>query len=133
MAVPFIDAVKYVLALEGCLHPFRISRILALAELYSLEEGGGRLTDARYVLGPGVFFIEGFKEAVEADGCIAKREGDPERGVRGCLYLACGGPPRLPGEAARYLERAAREARGLSDEELNDRVVKHPLFGRLAG
>ena len=126
----FIDALKYVLHRAGCLHPFRASRIIALAELRSLEERGERLTDAAYVAGPGVFYIEGVKEAVEGDLCLEKRRGDPERGVKGCVALHCP-PPPLPVEVRRLLDWAIEEAEVLDDMELNRRVVEHPLFQRL--
>ena len=132
MPVGLADAVKYVLARGGCMHPFRVSRVLALAEIMYRREKGGRLVDAVYVLGPGVFYIEGFKEMVEGDECFEVRKGDPERGVRGCVRYVCGEPPRLPGEAASYLDRALEKARGLSDMELNDLVVNDPVFREIA-
>ncbi|MEB2836057.1 MAG: hypothetical protein GSR80_000069 [Desulfurococcales archaeon] len=45
------DVVAYMLQRLGCTHPFRLSRLLALAEMEALERLGRRLTDLRYVLG----------------------------------------------------------------------------------
>lgn len=127
------DAAAYVLYRMGCIHPFRLSRVLALAELKALERGLGRLTDARYVAGPGAFYIEGVKEAVEGDPCFAKREGDPAAGRKGCIEYRCEPPAGIPAEAKTLIDEAIEEARRLDDMELNRRVVEHPLFPRLAG
>ena len=124
--------IAYLLSRLGCVHPFRLSRILALADLVMLEERGRRLTGLRYVPGPGTFYVEGLKELFESDPCFEVRRGDPERGVRGCVAYRCE-PPSLGGEERSVLDRAAREAEGLDDMELNRRVLEHPLYGRLAG
>lgn len=126
-----LDALAYVLYRMGCVHPFVASRVLALAELEWMEERGERLTDLDYVSGPGVFYIEGLKEAVERDPCFARREGDPSKGRRGCIEYRCN-PPHLPEEARRALDRAVERALGVDEMTLNDMVVKHPLFGRIA-
>ncbi len=132
MAVRLVDAIKYILSKEGCVHPFRLSRILALAEIEYYKDKGSRLTDATYVMGPGVFYIEGFKEIVESDPCLEKKKGDPQKGTKGCIHIVCGETPRLPGEAAGYLDRAIEKARGLDDLELNSLVVNNENFKKLA-
>ncbi len=124
------EALAYILSRTGCIHPFRASRILALAELKALERGLGRLTSARYGAGPGTFYIEGVKEAIEGDQCFAKHEGDPSTGRKGCIEYRCE-PPELPPEARSLLDEAIEEAKGLDDMELNRRVVEHPLFKKL--
>lgn len=124
--------VAYILSRLGCTHPFRVTRILALAELRALERGLPRISNARYVPGPGVFYVEGFKEAIQGDDCFYKREGDPERGVRGCIGYRCE-PPSIPGEIAELLDEAIEASKGLDDMELNRLVIEHPLFKRLAG
>ena len=131
MEIGVLDAVKYVLLKMGCLHPFRISRIIALADLKSLEDRSERLTNAVYVEGPGVFYIEGVKELIESDECIEKREGDPARGVKGCLELVCNREIIFPEPVRKYLDEAVNEARGLDDLRLNDVVVSHPLYKKL--
>jgi hydroxypyruvate isomerase len=129
--VPTRDAIAYILHRVGCVHPFRFSRILALAELAALERGRGRLTDARYVAGPGVFYIEGIEDVMKSDDCFVKHEGDPSTGRRGCIEYRCQ-PPSLPEEARSLLDEAIEKAAKLSDEELNKTVVNHPLFSKLA-
>jgi len=126
------DVVAYVLSRMGCVHPFTVSRVVALAELLSLERRGSRITELRFVKGPGVLFIEGLKESVEKDPCFEIREGDPSTGRRGCIEYRCD-PPELLREVAELIDDAIARARGLSDYELNSLVVNHPLFERLVG
>ncbi len=131
MSLDAVTAVKYILSKAGCTHPFRISRILALAELKSIEDGGGKLTNAIYVEGPGVFFIEGLKELVDKDECIVKKEGDPVKGIKGCIELICSQDLVLPERVKRYLDSAIEESINLDDLKLNEKIVKHPLYKRL--
>ena len=125
-----IDAVKYILAKTDCIHPFRLSRILALADMKHLKEKGKRLTDATYRRGPGAFYIEGLKEEITNNPCYVKREGDPDKGIKGCIEYKCD-PPELPGELAGYIDEAIKEASSLDDMDLNKKVVENPLFERL--
>ncbi len=121
------------LSLTGCIHPFRLSRLAALVELEYMARTGERLTDARYVSGPGVFFIEGFDSFVDGE-CVLKREGDPSRGVRGCIYYSSECTvPELPGDVEELVRHVIDEYSDLSDEDLNSRVVGHPLYKKLTG
>jgi hydroxypyruvate isomerase len=115
----------------GCVHPFVFSRVLALAELKSLEKRGKRITeDLVYVAGPGTFYIEGIKEIIESDECFVKHEGDPSTGRKGCIEYRCP-PPSIPEEDKAFLDEAIEEAKNLSMEELNNRVINHPLYRKL--
>ena len=125
-----IDAVKYILAKAGCLHPFRLSRVLALSDLKHLRDKGERLTDTVYRKAPGAFYIEGLKEETKDNPCYEKHEGDKEKGIRSCIEYKCE-PPELPGELAKYLDEAIKEASGLDDMALNRRVVEDPLYDKL--
>ena len=125
------DALAYILSRMGCVHPFVASRVLALAELASLEERGERLTDLTYRRGPGVFYIEGIKEIIESDKCFRKHEGDPSTGRRGCIEYTCT-TPSIPEEQRRYLDLAIEKAKAMDEQQLNDTVVNHPLFEKLA-
>jgi hydroxypyruvate isomerase len=124
------DAIAYVLSKLGCQHPFVFSRIILYAELEYLKDKGERLTDFTYIGGPGTFYIEGLKEIIEPDDCFEKREGDPSKGIRGCISYRCP-PPELPEEAKEYLDKAIEELKGLSDFELNKRVLEHPYYKKL--
>ncbi len=125
------DVVAYMLQRLGCTHPFRLSRLLALAEMEALERLGRRLTDLRYVPGPGTFYIEGFKESLDEE-CFHKREGDPQRGVRGCLEYTCE-PPSISEEERSIIDSVIERYSKLSDEELNRMVVEDPRFRKLTG
>ncbi|BEP16684.1 hypothetical protein PYJP_00360 [Pyrofollis japonicus] len=125
------DAIAYILSKMGCVHPFVFSRVLALAELKSLEKRGERITeDLVYVAGPGVFYIEGVKDLIKDDTCFVKHEGDPSTGRKGCIEYQCQ-LPEIPAEDKAFLDEAIEEAKNLSMEELNDRVVNHPLYRKL--
>jgi len=115
----------YILWRGGCLHPFRISRILALAELYYLEASGRRITSLRYVKGPGAFYIDGLKEIIESSQCFRKNED------RRCIEYVCGSEPGVSGEHRALLDRAIEEARRLGDRELNNVVISHRLYDQL--
>jgi hydroxypyruvate isomerase len=126
-----IDAIKYILKKTGCIHPFRLSRILALAEMKYYKDHGRRMTDTIYRQGPGAFYIEGLKELVEADPCFVKHEGDPERGRKGCLEYTCPLDVDIDEAYMEYLDKAISEASSLDDMELNEAVVNDPLFKKL--
>ncbi|OYT38339.1 MAG: hypothetical protein B6U89_06090 [Desulfurococcales archaeon ex4484_58] len=125
-----IDILGYILSRTGCIHPFRISRIIGLAELLYLEEKGERLTNLKYYGFNKVFYIEGLKEVIKKNDCFVVREGDPSRGIRGCIEYVCN-EPVLKGEVKEFLDKALARSADLSDEELNQLVVEHPLFSKL--
>ncbi|MEB3817048.1 MAG: SocA family protein [Desulfurococcales archaeon] len=121
--------IAYILYKLGCLHPFKLSRLLALAEIESVKRRGRRLTNLKYVPGPGSFYIEGIKELFD-DKCFEKREGDPRKGIKGCVRYICE-PPKLPDDVAGILDYVI-ERYGSEDEfKLNDMVVNSDEFKRL--
>ena len=121
-----VEATKYILGKNNCLHPFRISRILALAELICLEKYRKRITSAKYIGGPGVFYIEGLKEELLNDPCFAKIEKD-----HGCISYVCKETIELDKDARECLDEAINIAEKLTDIDLNDLVVKHKLYNKL--
>ncbi len=124
-----LDIIGYILGKTGCIHPFRISRIIALAEIYCLEENNTRIMDIKYRSGPGVFYIEGLKEIIENNECFVKHEGIP--GERpGCIEYVCS-QISLPENISRYIDRAIEYSSRLSDIELNNQVLNNPLFKKL--
>jgi hypothetical protein len=131
MAVDAADLIKYVLGKLGCLHPFTISRLIALAEIRYVELKGERLTSLRYVPGPGTFFIEGLKEIVESDPCFEKREGDPQKGIRGCIMYKCT-VPSLPSDVKEIVDDVISKYANLDDMTLNKIVIENPVFKKLA-
>lgn len=115
----------YILWRTGCVHPFRISRILALTELYYMEMHGRMMTSLKYVKGPGVFYIEGLKEMLQNDPCFTINED------RHCIEYVCSEKPSIPEEYEMFFDRVIRETSELSDNELNKRVSSHKLYDRL--
>ncbi len=130
MKVKGRDAVAYILHRMGCQHPFTFSRVLLLAELEHMARRGERLTEFKYVAGPGTFFIEGLKELIESDECFVKHEGDPSTGRRGCIEYRCP-PPQIPGDVKQLLDEVIERVRGVSDMELNNMVLQHPLYKKV--
>ncbi len=57
--------IKYIGSKAGCISPFKLSRILGLAEAYYMADHGERLTRLKYVCTLGTFYIEGFEELVK--------------------------------------------------------------------
>jgi hydroxypyruvate isomerase len=123
------NLIGYMLSKLGCTHPFRLSRLLALTEIESIKRTGERLTSLKYVEGPGTFYIEGLKELFD-DPCFRKREGDPSRGIKGCVEYTCD-PPRLPPEVEEIVDTIIEKYSKMDDLELNNIVMSSSLFKRL--
>ncbi len=118
------DLVSYLFSSLGCAHPFRISRILLMAEWLSLERRGHRLTEFTYVKEKFGFYIGEIKELIdklEEDGCIEKVEEEK------CFRYKCQ-PPELPDEVRSILDEVIGETKDLSDQELNRLVIKDPRY-----
>ncbi len=120
--------VAYALSRLGCAHPFRVSRVLLLAEWRAEELGLGRLIEGlRFVAEPYGFYVEGLQdvlERLEGEGCLRRRE--DER----CLELTCGEPEVNPRVGA-VIDEVVSETSGLDDRELNRLVTRDPRYRRL--
>jgi len=123
------DALAYILYNTGCIHPFVLSRIVALAELSYMKEKGKRLTDLKYSGIQSAFYIENFNEIVENDNCFKKQKGDPSKKIMGCVEYIC--DLKDLDENIKYLDEAMDRAYDLSDDELNSLVVTHELYEKL--
>ncbi|ABN69806.1 hypothetical protein Smar_0702 [Staphylothermus marinus F1] len=121
--------IEYILSETGCIHPFKLSRIIALAELEYYEEYGERLTNAEYKGFDKVFYIEGVKELFENNKCFNRREGDPEKGIKGCVEYTCQ-KPVIPEKYRQFIDKAIAQAKNLRDEELNELVFRNSLFNK---
>ena len=111
----------------GCAHPFRISRILLLADWLFEERLGKRLTSLTYRCEPFGFYIEELKPIInklQEKGC-AKRNVE-----RKCLEYLCE-KPKLPEDVEEVLREAMNIAGRLDDIELNRRVVRDPRYKRM--
>lgn len=123
-----LDAVKYVLKKAGCLHPFRTSRILALAEILYYKDNGERMSNIKYVLAPGTFYIEGIKEYTGEDPCFVKHEGDRQKKKRSCMEYTCPLGVAIEEKYRGYLDKAVEIASKLDDMSLNGLVVNDPVY-----
>ena len=123
ISLPKISA--YILRKKNCLHPFRISRVIALAELICMEKYGKRITSAKYIGGPGVFYIDGLKEELLNSPCFEKLED------QGCIKYVCNEEINIEEDIRACIDEAIRIAERASDIELNNIVVKHKLFPKL--
>jgi len=126
-----LDAVKYILKRKGCLHPFMISRILALSEILYYKDHGKRMTNTTYVAGPGTFYIENLKELLNNDSCFEKKEGDPERGIKSCIQYTCPFENNFDEQYRKYLDKAIEMSMKMDDIKLNELVVNDPVFNKI--
>ncbi len=117
------DAVAYILGRTKCLHPFRISRILVLAN-WLLEEKG---------LKPVEFSVEGFKAGfyipelsvlIDRDKCFKRNE------EAKCIEYTCP-PPKMSREYIEAIENAISKVVGLDDTEVNRLVIHDPRYSEL--
>ncbi|MDK2383900.1 MAG: Panacea domain-containing protein [Candidatus Korarchaeota archaeon] len=118
------EYVAYVMSRLGCVHPFRISRILLLADWLSMERRNKRLTNLTYVKEEFGFYVEeltGIMEELQDEGCVIKRE------ERKCLEYTCS-EPEISEEDREILEEVISEVRDLDDRELNRRVLSDPRY-----
>ncbi|MDP8012082.1 MAG: hypothetical protein ACP5F1_05090 [Thermoplasmata archaeon] len=120
------NAIAYVLYNVGCIHPYIISRILAIAELKYLKEKNRRLTDLEYSGIESAFYIENFNNIIEKDKCFKKIEGNPSQKKMGCIEYIC----QLPEieQDVSYLDDAIDLIYDLNETEMNEIVIKDPNY-----
>ena len=120
------QAVAYLLSKSGCMHPFRISRILVLAYWRGAEELGREMTVRGESFG---FYVEEIPRVVEnmiARGCAEKNEEGR------CVRYKCE-EPQLPEGVKEVLDSVYEETKNVSDIELNRLVVRDPRYKKLVG
>ncbi len=117
------EVVKYLATKLGCTHPFRISRALVLLNWRFMEKHGKPAIKFRVGGFSGGFFIEGLKEIMESE-CFRKDE------LRKCITYVCD-PPKLNPEVESVINVLVNEVKELTDEELNEKVLKDPRYGEL--
>jgi len=118
------DIIAYVTWKLGCVHPFRISRILVLANWKAVEEKNKVLVGFRVQGFEAGFYVEGVKEIIEEDKCFRINE------EKKCIEYICE-QPRIPVEAEETINRVIEETRSLSDRELNRLVIRDPRYREL--
>lgn len=118
------DLIAYIISKLGCVHPFRISRILVLANWRALEDKGSILTRFRVQGFEAGFYIDGVKEIIEKDECFKVNE------ERKCIEYVCE-PPRVPRETAEIIDKVLEDTKNLGDRELNRLVILDPRYREL--
>ncbi len=123
------DALAYVLYNVGCIHPFILSRIIALAELSYLKDNKKRLTDLKYSGLQAAFYIENLNEIIDKDNCFKRHEGDPVKKIMGCIEYVCN--LKNLDENIKYLDESIEKAYDLTENELNEMVIKDEYYKEL--
>lgn len=122
------EIVAYVMWKLGCAHPFRISRLLLLAEYSYRETYGKAFAEDLTYRGAGFgFYIEelpGIIGEYEKSGCVERDK------QRRCLKFTCS-PPPLPEAEKKLLDKIIDETRKLEDRQLNQLVLRNPLYSEI--
>ena len=90
-----------------------------------MEKYGKRITDAKYVGGPSVFYIDGLKENLFNDRCFERVE------EQGCIKYVCAEEIDIEKDIRTCIDEAIKIADKSSDFELNRIVISHRLFNKL--
>ncbi len=128
--IPLRDAIAYLLWRHKCIHPYRISRILVLANWRAEEKLGKPITR---------FSVEGFeagfvipeigeiKEKVKKgeEKCIVPNE------EKKCFEYTCNEPVNIPREYAEIIDQVYEETKNLDDVSLNRLVIRDPRYKEL--
>ncbi len=118
------DVVAYILAKKGCVHPFTISRVLVLLNWRSEELLGKPLLRFSVKGFKAAFYIDELAKLLEKDQCFRKVAG------RKCVEYICQSP-ELPEDVRTVIDDVLQSIDGLSDRELNARVVNDERFDKL--
>jgi len=88
--------VKYLFSRSGCIHPYRVSRLLLLAEWRYIEKYGKRLTSLTYKALPFAMYVEELPDIIDKDPCLEKKRlKKPDGSEYGCVSYECPQPPSL--------------------------------------
>ncbi len=90
-----------------------------------MEKYDKRITNAKYIGGPGVFYIDGLKEELLNSSCFEKLED------KGCIKYTCNEEIDIEEDVLLCLDEAIKIADKASDIELNNIVINHRLFQKL--
>ncbi len=119
--------ISYIVWKGGCLHPFRISRILMLVEWEYEGRYGKRLTDLKYVCEPFGFYIEGFSELIKGNPCLRKKKLEKEKA---CLEYVCENEPKCKDVIREVIDGILEKVKRLDDVELNRLVIRDERYKR---
>ncbi len=122
------DIVLYLLRECNGLHPYHISRLVALMDIKYLHDTGKKLTDIDYQKTPYGFYSEKLPKILE-ELPVEKVQGE------GYKVLVIKDEARveinLPEDVRKNIEDLLDEVCNLSDEELNSRVLQSPYYRML--
>ncbi len=115
----------YILSTYGCMHPYRLSRILVLVNWKALEEKGEPITS---------FTVEGFEAGFAIPEIASlKEENDPcfrPNKERRCMEYVCA-TPSLPEDVRKIVDEVMAEVKNLDDINLNKKVVHDERYKEL--
>lgn len=120
------DLIVYLLKECNGLHPFHISRILALLDMKWIEKNGEKLTDIDYQKSQYGIWSEKIPKIIE-ELPVEKVKAEPY----GYLVLKEDLPVNVPEEVMDALNELLDEICDLSDAELNMRVLNSPLLDKI--
>ena len=119
--------IEYILYKMKCVHPFRVSRILLLAEWSYNEKYREKLSNFEYVTEPFAFYVEGLKDIIDElidSGCAVLRED------KKCIEYICS-QPIIPEKIRVIIDEVIDRTAKLSDYELNKLVVNDDRYNSL--
>ena len=122
------DIVAYLLRECGGLHPFHISRIVALLDMKYLEEKGKKLTEVDYQKTPYGFYSNKIPEILN-ELPVEKVEEEGYKYLK--LKDDANFKIELPKEIEKKINELLDEICELSDEELNKRIIQSKYYQML--
>ncbi|AGB04143.1 hypothetical protein AciM339_0246 [Aciduliprofundum sp. MAR08-339] len=120
------DIIAYLLKECGGLHPFHLSRIIALLDMEYLKEKGKKLTTLDYQKSQYGIYSEKLPKLIE-ELPVEKVKAQPY----GYLVLKEDVPLNLPDDVREKIEKVLDEVCDLSDSELNAKVLTSPYYEKL--
>jgi len=120
------DLIIYLLKECGGLHPFHISRILALLDMKWIEKNGKKLTQIDYQKTPYGIWSEKIPQIID-ELPVEKVKAEPY----GYLVLKEDLPINLPKDVVDTLNLILDEICDLNDSQLNMKVLNSPLYEKL--
>lgn len=118
------NIIKYIFSNFRCIHPFKISRLLLLAEWSYGDKYGSLLTELTYITKEYGFYVEEIPKIVDRlteEGCLEKDE------VNKCFKYICN-PPHIEKDVKDILDEVIHDFGGLSDKELNRIVIEDKKY-----
>ncbi len=120
------DIIAYLLKECGGLHPFHISRIMALLDMEYIKEKGKKLTGIDYQKNEFGIYSNKLPQLIE-ELPVEKVKAQPY----GYLVLKEDVPTNLSDEVVEKINKILDEVCELSDAELNMKVLNSPYFDKL--